>query len=193
MKSIKIIWDLIFVPKEIRKKRRKEKKEKKKHKKYLNFIKSEIHIPDSMYLCSKIVDDILYEIISIGVRNLEIGPHIMHGELNNGKTFSMWIQNLWYGWASSGQIDDLIWDGDNNHEAQMDDSYNRLCKKKNTKKIRCGPTVLGKSIFREYLLSIDPYMFYTHFLDSDISYKKSYDLTEFNRDIKLKTILNGSK
>jgi hypothetical protein len=155
--------------------------------KYAKFLKKDIY---SLYRTSYKSDREVYKIISMGVSHMTVQAHTIHGVLSNGEKFCVWNSNFWYSWASCGQVGDLYWDA---RGSSMKGIMHYLCSYYPQNEISSGPTIKCLSDLRSYFLSIDPLIFYDHFEKKiDIlNYRKSYDLTQFNRDQKLQKILNG--
>jgi hypothetical protein len=175
---------------------RQYRKERKRKYKYILYTKKRIHMYDSMYSISKIANGVLDKIMEVGIKTMEVGPHFAHGVLNNGDPFAFWVANLWYGWASNGQVGDMSWDGNKgNQHKTIESTTNHLCGIIPKSKIPFCPTEKCKTRFRKYLLSIDEDMFYYHFLNRDGKKydghcQKLYDLTEFNREKRINILLN---
>jgi hypothetical protein len=145
-------------------------RENRRLRKYVRFLKADIHpLHRTSYEADKVVSK----------------------SLNNDEKFCFWNNNFWYSWASHGQIGNDYWDGNDSSRATRS-IIQGLCSNHSPNKILYSPTRSCVKGLRNYLLSIDPNIFFSHFHeDIDSNYEKTYDLKEFNRDQKLQKILNG--
>lgn len=172
----------------------------KKKTKYLLFCEKRIDVLKSLYITSKESDEIINNIISVGIKKLSMSKFTISGILNDGRDFSIWNSNLWYGWCSSGYFNGVFWNGSINRSNTITPLMLGLLDVDVKKHLKSCPSSSSKSKLREYLLEIDPHMFYEYWDQSrgknSFGYYqnsppkiKNYDLTSFNRDKKIKDIL----
>lgn len=165
-------------------------RENRRLRKYVRFLKADIH---PIHRTSYEADKVVSKIFNIGIRDITVQSCWVLGSLNNDEKFCFWNNNFWYSWASHGQIGNDYWDGNDSSRATRS-IIQGLCSNHSPNKILYSPTRSCVKGLRNYLLSIDPNIFFSHFhedIGAYSNYEKTYDLKEFNRDQKLQKILNG--